>query len=97
AADVPPVMPEGEEGAAARISFRLTEHLKGRIEEAAAQAGLSVNAWLVRAALHRLGAVAMRPGTTSRHRHPRAMDARVTPSPGGITMPTFDTPGPISA
>ena len=51
AADVPPpAAPEGEEGAAARISFRLTEHLKGRIEEAAAQAGLSVNAWLVRAA-----------------------------------------------
>jgi hypothetical protein len=51
AADVPPsATPEGEEGAAARISFRLTEHLKGRIEEAAAQAGLSVNAWLVRAA-----------------------------------------------
>jgi hypothetical protein len=34
----------------ARISFRLTEYLKGRIEEAAAQTGLSVNAWLVRAA-----------------------------------------------
>jgi hypothetical protein len=51
AADVPPpVAPESEEGAVARISFRLTEHLKGRIEEAAAQAGLSVNAWLVRAA-----------------------------------------------
>src|SRR5437763_1578632 len=51
AVDVPPpAAPEGEEGAAARISFRLTEHLKGRIEEAAAQAGLSVNAWLVRAA-----------------------------------------------
>ena len=51
AADVPPpATPEGEEGAAARISFRLTEYLKGRIEEAAAQAGLSVNAWLVRAA-----------------------------------------------
>ena len=50
-ADVsPPATPEGEEGAAARISFRLTEHLKGRIEDAAAQAGLSVNAWLVRAA-----------------------------------------------
>jgi uncharacterized protein (DUF1778 family) len=43
-------MQEGEEGATARISFRLTEYLKGRIEEAAAQAGLSVNAWLVRAA-----------------------------------------------
>ena len=50
AADVPPATPEGEEGATARISFRLTEYLKGRIEEAAAQAGLSVNAWLVRAA-----------------------------------------------
>ena len=48
AADVP-VPPEGEE-ATARISFRLTEHLKSRVEEAAGQAGLSVNAWLVRAA-----------------------------------------------
>jgi hypothetical protein len=46
----PPVPPEGEEGAMARISFRLADHLKTRIEEAAAQAGLSVNAWLVRAA-----------------------------------------------
>jgi hypothetical protein len=44
-----PASPEGEE-ATARISFRLTEHLKSRIEEAAGQAGLSVNAWLVRAA-----------------------------------------------
>jgi hypothetical protein len=48
---MPPVSPEGDEGATARISFRLAEHLKGRIEEAAAQAGLSVNAWLVRAAV----------------------------------------------
>ena len=51
--DVPAPMPPGpadEEGATARISFRLTEHLKSRIEEAAGQAGLSVNAWLVRAA-----------------------------------------------
>jgi len=45
-----PAAPEGEEGATARISFRLPEHLKGQVEEAAAQAGLSVNAWLVRAA-----------------------------------------------
>src|SRR5262245_5953072 len=50
-----------------------------------------------RPALHRLGALAMRPGPTSRHRHPPAMDARVTPSRGESTMPTFDTPGPISA
>ena len=45
-----PVTPDGEEGATARINFRLPEHLKARIEEAAGQAGLSVNAWLVRAA-----------------------------------------------
>lgn len=46
----PPAPPDGEEGAMARISFRLAEHLKARIEEAAGQAGLSVNTWLVRAA-----------------------------------------------
>jgi hypothetical protein len=46
----PPVSPDDEEGAMARINFRLAEHLKARIEEAAGLAGLSVNAWLVRAA-----------------------------------------------
>jgi hypothetical protein len=39
-----------EEGAMARINFRLPEHLKARVEEAAAAQGRSVNAWLVRAA-----------------------------------------------
>jgi hypothetical protein len=47
-ADAPP--PEGEEAVTARINFRLTEHLKGRVEAAASRAGLSVNAWLTRAA-----------------------------------------------
>ncbi len=47
----PPVAPADEEGGAtSRINFRLADNLKGRIEEAAGQAGLSVNAWLVRAA-----------------------------------------------
>ena len=45
----PPVVPDGDDGATARINFRLPEHLKGRVEEAASRAGLSVNAWLVRA------------------------------------------------
>ena len=40
---------EAEEGGTARISLRVPEHLKPRIEEAAARDGLSVNAWLVRA------------------------------------------------
>lgn len=39
-----------EDGAMARINFRLPEHLKARVEEAAAAQGRSVNAWLVRAA-----------------------------------------------
>src|SRR5687768_13488397 len=36
-----------EEGATARINCRPPEHLKARIDEAAAREGLSVNAWLV--------------------------------------------------
>ena len=47
---VRPAAPEGDEGTTARINFRLGEHLKSRIEEAAGNAGLSVNSWLVRAA-----------------------------------------------
>ena len=33
-----------------RINLRMPEHLKARVERAAADEGLSVNAWLVRAA-----------------------------------------------
>lgn len=40
---------DGEEGGTARISLRVPEQLKPRIEEAASREGLSVNAWLVRA------------------------------------------------
>jgi hypothetical protein len=38
-----------EEGGTARLSLRLPERLKPRVEKAAEEAGLSVNAWLVRA------------------------------------------------
>ena len=41
---------EGDEVAMTRINLRLTQDLKDRVEESARQAGLSVNAWLVRAA-----------------------------------------------
>ena len=47
---LPPVPTDTEEGATARINFRLAESLKGRIEQAADGAGLSVNSWLTRAA-----------------------------------------------
>ena len=39
-----------DEAATARINFRLPEHLKTSIEEAAAKEGRSVNAWLGRVA-----------------------------------------------
>jgi hypothetical protein len=44
-----PAPPDADEGGTSRITLRLPEHLKPRIEEAARRAGLSVNAWLVRA------------------------------------------------
>jgi hypothetical protein len=58
AAVLPPAPPDGDDAAMTRINFRLGETLKGRIEEAAEQAGLSVNGWLVRAA-----AAALEPGS----------------------------------
>lgn len=49
----PPPAPspaEGEDaGGTTRITLRLPEHLKPRIDDAAGRTGLSVNAWLVRA------------------------------------------------
>jgi HicB family len=40
---------EGEEAGTARVTLRLSEGLKSRVEAAALGAGISVNAWLVRA------------------------------------------------
>ncbi|WP_328619576.1 hypothetical protein [Streptomyces sp. NBC_00354] len=48
-APVAPFAGDGDEGGTARINFRLPAHLKARVEDAAGQEGLSVNAWLVRA------------------------------------------------
>ncbi|PSK98915.1 hypothetical protein CLV63_104139 [Murinocardiopsis flavida] len=41
--------PEADDGGTARITLRIPDHLKPRIEEAAGGAGVSVNTWLVRA------------------------------------------------
>ena len=47
----PTVIPAGDdEGGTSRLNLRLPEGLKARIEEAARREGLSLNAWLVRAA-----------------------------------------------
>jgi len=46
---VPPASP-GEDEATVRISLRLPETVKNRVEQAAARAGVSINTWLIRAA-----------------------------------------------
>lgn len=57
-----PAADDGDEGGTARLSLRLPERLKPRIEDEAEAAGLSVNAWLVRT----IGAaLADRPATSA--------------------------------
>jgi predicted HicB family RNase H-like nuclease len=41
---------ESDDGGMSRINLRMPDHLKARVEQAADQEGLSINAWLVRAA-----------------------------------------------
>jgi hypothetical protein len=45
-----PASNDADEGGMARINLRMPDHLKARIEQAAGGEGLSLNAWLVRAA-----------------------------------------------
>jgi len=45
-----PAPTAGEEEATVRISLRLPEQLKNRVERAAARDGVSINTWLIRAA-----------------------------------------------
>ncbi len=40
----------GDDGGISRINVRMPDHLKLRVDQAAAREGLSVNSWLVRAA-----------------------------------------------
>ena len=58
APDSPSAPASGDDDAMTRINLRLGQDLKDRVEDAARAAGMSVNAWLVRAAA---SAVADRP------------------------------------
>jgi hypothetical protein len=60
---------EGDEGGMSRINLRLPEQLKVRIERAAGGESLSVNAWLVRAAIARVEG--NEPGRQHESRAPR--------------------------
>jgi hypothetical protein len=44
-------LPAGDKGATSRINLRLPDDVKARVEEAAGRERISVNAWLVRAAV----------------------------------------------
>jgi hypothetical protein len=50
-----PAAGDGDEGTTARITLRLPEPVKLRVEQAAGRSGLSVNSWLVKAATNALG------------------------------------------
>ncbi|MFI6989387.1 hypothetical protein ACI2LC_33540 [Nonomuraea wenchangensis] len=71
---VTPAPPDADEGGTSRISLRVPEHLKPRIEEAAGREGLSVNAWLVRAVAGALdaGDQGRRPGRPGRPPQPQS-------------------------
>jgi hypothetical protein len=47
--------PDADEGTTSRITLRLPENLKTRVEDAAGNEGFSVNTWLVRAVTRALG------------------------------------------
>ncbi len=60
---------DGDEGATSRITLRLPEQLKARVEDAAGREGFSVNTWLVRAVSRALESGA--PGGSSDRRRGR--------------------------
>ena len=91
---------EGDEGTISRINVRMPESLKVGIEHAAEREGLSINAWLVRAAAARLE---RSEGIRGRERRAPHGAQRYSGwarwgggDTGGTAMATFNTPEPIS-
>lgn len=70
-ADEPPAAPapDADEGATSRITLRLPEQLKVRVEDAAGREGFSVNTWLVRAVTRAVESPT--PGASSERRRNR--------------------------
>ena len=57
----------GDDGTTSRTTLRLPDRLKAQVEAAAADEGLSVNAWLVRAIAAAVGPKGRRPGKAARN------------------------------
>ncbi|MEV7195168.1 hypothetical protein AB0N81_25695 [Streptomyces sp. NPDC093510] len=68
-----PAAPDtADDGGTARVNLRLPGHVKARVEEAASREGLSVNAWLVRAASAALDRPDARTAVTAARREVRS-------------------------
>ncbi|MBE1546733.1 hypothetical protein GGC64_000741 [Mycobacterium sp. OAS707] len=66
--DMPAVAPEADDdGGTWRVTLRLPEHLRARVDAAARGDGLSVNAWLVRAVSAALGGSRRPRGDSGKH------------------------------
>ena len=63
-----------DESGTARVTLRLSDALKVRVDAAAAEEGLSVNAWLIRAAARALDG----PGQAGAQRSRRGVGQRIT-------------------
>jgi plasmid stabilization system protein ParE len=61
-----PAAPAADDAAAARITLRLPEALKGSVDAAAAREGVSVNTWIVRALSREVSAPVRGPRVGSR-------------------------------
>jgi hypothetical protein len=64
-----PAPPDDDDGGTSRITLRIPDHLKPRIDEAANREGLSVNAWLVRVV-----SAGLQPDDQARNRRPDRAD-----------------------
>jgi hypothetical protein len=64
---VPAAAADDDEGGTSRLNLRIPDALKARIEEAARREGLSLNAWLVRAAAAAVGPDTVDPNPTRRN------------------------------
>ncbi len=60
--DTTPPEPAADDAGTARVTLRLSEALKARVEAQAAATGVSVNAWLAHAAIRALDESASTPG-----------------------------------
>ncbi|HYA45801.1 MAG TPA: toxin-antitoxin system HicB family antitoxin [Acidimicrobiales bacterium] len=69
-----PVVAEGDERVA-RLSLRIPEHLKARVDDAAEREGISVNSWLIQAAA---AALERGPSARPRERWPSQGSKRYT-------------------